>query len=163
MAPIARMTRPRVRSRVLLGVTAAGMTALLAACGGGGNSATGTAPPARSATPGTQVTAGLAEYHITLSAQHFTPGSYTFTAKNDGKTEHALEIEGPGVENRTKGLMPGDSASLTVTLRPGTYTVYCPIDGHKDLGMKTAITVGAAAHAPVNNTPPPTPVPGNGY
>jgi uncharacterized cupredoxin-like copper-binding protein len=30
---------------------------------------------------------------------------------------------------------------MTVTLQKGTYEVYCPVDGHKERGMQTKITV----------------------
>ncbi|WP_460072589.1 cupredoxin domain-containing protein [Streptomyces sp. YKOK-I1] len=142
------MTIPHTRHRVLLGVAAGGLTALLAACGGGGsNSGSGsgatTAPaPSKPAASGTQVTAKLTDFHIQLSTQTFQAGRYTFTAQNMGHHEHALELEGPGGESRSKTLDPGQSTTLTVTLKPGSYQVYCPVDGHKDLGMKTHITVG---------------------
>jgi len=35
----------------------------------------------------------------------------------------------------------GDSASLEVNLKPGTYTVYCPVKDHKTRGMRTMVTV----------------------
>ena len=37
----------------------------------------------------------------------------------------------------------GDSTSFTVTLEDGTYEIYCPVDGHKDMGMVGTLTVGA--------------------
>ncbi len=58
-------------------------------------------------------------------------------------TTHALEIDGPGVSDKASDTVsPGSSTSLTVTLRKGSYELYCPVDGHKDLGMDTTITVG---------------------
>jgi uncharacterized cupredoxin-like copper-binding protein len=160
------MTIPHTRHRLLLGPAAGGLTALLAACGGGGNSndsgsSTGdatTAPQQKPATSGTQVTAELSDFHIKLSTEKFRPGQYTFTAKNTGKHEHALEVEGPGAENRSKTLEPGQSTTLTVTLKSGSYEVYCPVDGHKDLGMKTDITVGGAPAPSKSDTSS-----GNGY
>ncbi|GAA4293054.1 hypothetical protein GCM10023086_03530 [Streptomyces venetus] len=150
------MTIPHTRQRVLLGVAAGGLTALLAACGGGGNGSsaggTTTSPPPKSTTSGTPVTAELTDFHIALSTGKFQPGQYTFTAKNMGQHEHALEIEGPGGENRSKTLDPGQSTTLTVTLKSGSYEVYCPVDGHKDLGMKTSITVGGAPASSGGNT-----------
>ncbi|MFE2147674.1 copper-binding protein [Streptomyces sp. NPDC059456] len=144
--------------RVGLGLAAGALAGLLAACGGGGyGGATGpaatpaapaapvaptpTAPAAPAATP---VTADLSDFHIALSRTAFTPGPYTFTLRNTGHHEHALEIEGPGGEQRSKTLAPGESGTLGITLKGGTYELYCPVDGHKDLGMKTQITVGAA-------------------
>jgi uncharacterized cupredoxin-like copper-binding protein len=60
---------------------------------------------------------------------------------NSGSTTHALEIEGKGVEEETKGIDPGQSAELKVSLKPGKYEIYCPVDGHKEQGMEGAVTV----------------------
>ena len=68
-------------------------------------------------------------------------GTYTFEATNDGGTDHALEIEGNGIEEETDTIGPGESASVTVDLEAGTYEMYCPIDGHRDQGMEGEITV----------------------
>ncbi|MFF0432487.1 cupredoxin domain-containing protein [Streptomyces sp. NPDC004327] len=156
---MASVRTARNGKRLVLGVAAGGLTALLAACGGGGGGNGGgstTTPPPSTSGAGTQVTAELTDFHIKLSTQKFPAGTYTFTAKNMGKHVHGLEIEGNGAENRSKDVSPGQSTTLTVTLKDGTYEVYCPVDGHKDLGMKTSITVGGAAPAPATNNPSPT-------
>ncbi|MEV5971092.1 plastocyanin/azurin family copper-binding protein [Streptomyces sp. NPDC051921] len=141
------MTNRRTRNRVALGLAAGALTALLAACGDGGEDGGGaTTPPPKPTTAGaTQVDADLADFRITLSKQTFEPGAHEFVVKNTGQHEHALEIEGPGGEQKTDPLAPGESATLQVTLKSGTYEIYCPVDGHKDLGMKTEITVGGAS------------------
>ncbi|MGW8768188.1 plastocyanin/azurin family copper-binding protein [Streptomyces sp. NPDC055815] len=164
------MTKPTPRTRALLGLSAAALAGLLAACGGGNgdgsSSGTTTPPPEQKSTAPagtTQVKADLADFKITLSQQTFTPGTYAFAITNTGHHDHALEVEGPGGENRSSTIGPGESTTLTVTLKDGTYEIYCPVDGHKDQGMKTEITV---AGAPVNkpDTTPTTPnTPGNGY
>ncbi|WP_406011152.1 plastocyanin/azurin family copper-binding protein [Streptomyces sp. NBC_00637] len=166
------MTIPRTRNRVLLGVAAGGLTALLAACGSSGNggSDTGTTltpAPAKAGTSATQVTAALTDFHIQLSTQKYRPGAYTFTATNMGHHQHALELVGPGGSDRSKTLDPGQSTALTLTLKSGTYQVFCPIGGHKDLGMDTKITVGGtpapSSGSSNTTTDPDTTSPGNGY
>ncbi|MEC4019809.1 copper-binding protein [Streptomyces sp. H27-D2] len=142
-----------------LGLAAGALAGGLAACGGGGGGSSDTTPPDRSAEPGvTQVTAKLTDFHIALSQKTFKTGAYTFVAKNSGQHDHALEIEGPGGEHRSQTLAPGESGQLKVTLKSGSYKIYCPVDGHKDQGMKTNITVGGAG-GPVNENPPKS----NGY
>ncbi|MFI8965099.1 plastocyanin/azurin family copper-binding protein [Streptomyces sp. NPDC053493] len=145
--------RPRTRNRVALGLSAAALAAFLAACGGGDDNGGGTgttAPPPSATTAAHQVDAALSDFHITLSQKTFEPGDYTFTLKNDGHHDHALEVEGPGGETRSNTIGPGESTTFKVTLKSGTYEVYCPVDGHKDLGMKTEITVGGGGGAPTN-------------
>ncbi|GGU80981.1 hypothetical protein GCM10010275_14750 [Streptomyces litmocidini] len=175
------MTEPRTRA--VLALSAVGLAGVLAACGSGGNgSSSGTTapPPARKSTApagATRVTADLADFRITLSRRTFTPGTYAFVATNTGKHDHALEVEGPGGGNRSGTVAPGGATTLTVTLKAGRYEVYCPVDGHKDLGMKTEITVagapvdksganesGTVPATPANpGTPAPPTSPGHGY
>jgi uncharacterized cupredoxin-like copper-binding protein len=43
-----------------------------------------------------------------------------------------------------RNIEPGKSATLKVDItKPGTYEFYCPIDGHKQQGMKGEIKVGS--------------------
>ena len=70
------------------------------------------------------------------------PGTYIFEAKNTGTFTHALEIEGNGVEAETRQLNAGSSAKIKVEFKsPGTYEMYCPVDGHRAEGMEGKITV----------------------
>jgi plastocyanin len=103
---------------------------LVAGCGASGQ------------TGGTVVTATETEYHIVLSRTSFTPGTYTFVATNRGFVTHSLKIVGPGVNGQHLPILaPGQSASMTVTLRPGSYDVFCQIGRHKQLGMNVIIQV----------------------
>lgn len=95
----------------------------------------------------------MTDFKLIFSRTDLAAGTYTFTAVNQGKAPHALEVSGPGVQNqRTPGnLQPGQSAELTVTLQPGTYEFICPVDSHKERGMDVFITVGGAqAPAPTS-------------
>jgi hypothetical protein len=91
------------------------------------------------------VTVGESEFKLTLSTGSFRPGSYTFHTVNTGKIVHSLEITGPGVAATTPRLDPGQSADLHVALQDGSYDLFCPIGGHKALGMNAEVTVGAVA------------------
>lgn len=96
-----------------------------------------------------QVTVRLSEWNVQLSEQTVAEGSVTFAVTNAGSIPHAFEIEGHGIEKETPTIQPGDSATLTVTLKPGTYEVYCPVgnDSHKKLGMVAQLRVGRPAGA----------------
>ena len=48
----------------------------------------------------------------------------------------------------TKDIQPGQSAKLTVTFKKGAYDIYCPIPGHKALGMNVNITSAVAPPRP---------------
>ena len=91
------------------------------------------------------MTAAEDEFHIKLSQQSFAPGGYTFQATNSGTIPHALTIDGPGLSDVSTGLLkPGQSATMTVNLKAGSYNVYCPVGQHKAEGMSVNITVSGA-------------------
>jgi hypothetical protein len=116
--------------------------------------------------------ASLTDFHIALSPQNLSPGSYTFVVTNNGKVTHALEINGPGVSGQKTGfLQPGQSANLSVNLQNGSYDVFCPVDGHKSLGMNLTMNVGSstggggasgATTMPPSTAPPTTSSSGGG-
>ena len=80
---------------------------------------------------------------ITLDAS----GSYTFHLTNAGQEEHALEIEGQGIEEGTDVIGGGDSADVTLDLADGEYEIYCPVSNHREMGMEGTLTVGGGGGA----------------
>jgi plastocyanin len=108
--------------------------------------ATGAVPRERGARPPrapVTVSVTLSEWKVELSPGTAATGPVTFTITNGGVIPHAFEVEGRGLERETGLIQPGSTATLTLTLRPGTYEVYCPVgeDSHKKLGMDTRFTV----------------------
>ena len=91
----------------------------------------------------------LSEWKVELSSSSITAGPVTFTVTNTGTIPHAFEVEGQGVEQETTVIQPGSSATLTLTLKPGTYEAYCPVgnDSHKKLGMQADLNVVRAGDA----------------
>ncbi len=79
-------------------------------------------------------------------------GAVTFQVKNIGTIIHAFHVEGQGIDKETRQVPAGQSASLTLNLKPGTYDVYCPMSdlSHKKAGMARKLTViaGDAPAAP---------------
>jgi uncharacterized cupredoxin-like copper-binding protein len=69
-------------------------------------------------------------------------GKVEIQVANDGKIPHALEVENKDGEFKTGTIAPGKTASLSATLKPGTYEMYCPIDNHRQQGMEGKLTVG---------------------
>lgn len=67
-------------------------------------------------------------------------GEINFTMENTGAVEHDLIIE--ETDDQIIGeLEPGESASGSVTLEAGTYTLYCAVVGHREAGMEATLDV----------------------
>ena len=67
---------------------------------------------------------------------------------NQGPSSHDLTVNGPGVSNRPPRFSgPAAAKQLTVTLKNGTYDLFCSVPGHRPLGMDTTLIVGSAAVA----------------
>jgi plastocyanin/mono/diheme cytochrome c family protein len=124
-----------------------------AGAGGGGGTAGGTA------TGGSQTTGGgggaaaaagkvavdadpsgdLRFVQKTLSAK---AGKVTFAFTNKSPVPHNFAIKGNGVKaGPTATISGGKTASLTVTLKAGSYEFYCAVPGHEQAGMKGTLTV----------------------
>ena len=55
--------------------------------------------------------------------------------------QHGIAVEGNGVDKDGQIVAPGSTSKITVTLKPGKYEFYCPVDGHKASGMEGTLTV----------------------
>ena len=106
---------------------------------------TGTPPPASS--PAAHASAlklaadpgGALSYNTKrLSAK---AGSVTIAFTNGAPLEHNLTIaQGSKVLGATP-TFAGGAKSLQLTLKPGTYTFYCSVPGHRQAGMEGTLTV----------------------
>jgi phosphohistidine phosphatase SixA/plastocyanin len=106
-------------------------------------SAVGAQPDSAGAMPASQregassVSVRLSEWKLELSQLTVPTGEIEFTVMNGGTMLHAFEIEGQGLEKELEPIKIGATSTLRLTLPPGTYEVYCPIDSgaHKKMGM----------------------------
>jgi plastocyanin len=128
--------------RTLALVVVAGVAAL-AGCGAEEESAETAAPAS-----GAARTIEIRETEFALDPSTVSldrAGTYAFRAVNDGSVDHALELEGNGIEEETETIGAGESAELTVELSEGTYELYCPVGNHRGQGMAGRVVVGAGA------------------
>jgi plastocyanin len=113
-----------------------------AADGTGSAPATGGSSDTPADTPAGTLTATESEFAIELSSRELTAGTYTVTVDHVGQGTHSLTIRGPGgVDVTSDTLQGGQSTTMTVTLQPGEYEVFCPIGNHRGMGMDTTLTV----------------------
>lgn len=83
------------------------------------------------------------EMSISLDRSQLKAGTVTFVVQNNGFMTHDFAIRGNGIDEKTPMLDSGESATLTVDLKPGTYTYECTMPGHADAGMTGTFTVSA--------------------
>ena len=139
-------------SRVHLGIVAS-IALSVAACSGG-----------TAAAPAKAVNITVSEFKIAADAIKVAAGDVSFTIKNDGKATHEFVVvrtdlapealpknaDGEVTEggpltavDEVENIAPGTSKTLTVTLAPGKYAVFCNLPGHYAGGMHSGFDVVA--------------------
>ena len=146
------MTRPAPLAALAL----AGALAV-AACGGDEQ-------PEPAADPaGATLTVTETDFALEPSAARVPrAGAVRIEVVNRGRTTHALAIETPEGTKSTGTIAPGRSGKLSVRLPAGRHVWYCPVGGHRELGMRGTIAVGDAGPAP-ESEPPAREAPSGGY
>jgi plastocyanin len=139
--------------------------ALIAGCGGGSSSGSsssggggyGSQAPAKStattaaAAPAASSGGKVAIKAVESNGLSFDPktlkakaGTVTITMDNpSGDSQpHAVSVEGPGgVAASGQIAQPGSTSEVSLKLKPGKYTFFCPVDGHRAAGMEGTLTV----------------------
>ena len=140
--------------------------ALNAGCGsddssssGGGGGGYGSQTPAKTTAKSTTAAAApaassgkrLAIKAVESNGLSFDPktlkakaGTVTITMDNpsDDSLQHAVSVEGPGgVAASGQIAQPGSTSKVTLKLKPGKYTFFCPVGSHRAAGMEGTLTV----------------------
>jgi uncharacterized cupredoxin-like copper-binding protein len=140
-----RACRPALLLACLAGVAAA------AGCGSTGT-VTGTNADVKQ--PDATVKLAMDEYRLKpATARASRAGLISIEASNAGRQYHALRVVVPGkasptgspaelaAEEEIGEINPGDTETLNITLKPGTYKWYCPLSNHRRLGMRGKLVV----------------------
>jgi plastocyanin len=117
-------------SRPALLVAAA---AALAVAGCGGSAAAG-AKLSLAADPG-----GKLRYD--KKTLHARAGKVTIAMANPSSLSHSVAIEGNGVDAAGEVVAKDGTSIASAALKPGTYTFYCAVPGHREAGMQGTLTV----------------------
>jgi plastocyanin len=133
--------------RALLAGFAAALALVVAGCGGGGSSSS----TSSSSTAGTAAGGGGAKLSLkadasgklafnkkTLSAP---AGKVSIVMVNPSQTSHSVAIQGTGVNAAGKIVGHGGISTVSATLKPGNYTYFCTVPGHRAAGMEGTLTV----------------------
>jgi uncharacterized cupredoxin-like copper-binding protein len=88
----------------------------------------------------------LSEWKIDMKSDTVKAGAVIFRVTNEGGMNHGFYVRGEGVDKGTREIPVRQSASLAVTLKPGTYEIFCPMsdDSHQLAGMKKTLVVTPA-------------------
>lgn len=103
---------------------------------GGGGEAEGGGSTVKIATPtGTDLS-------YTTKSATAKAGPVTIAFNNPQELQHDVAIENSSGETvgQTE-LVAGGEASTSVNLKPGKYTFYCTVPGHREAGMEGTLTV----------------------
>ena len=154
------MTSP-FRGRALAASALVVPALALAACGSSNKSSSnastigGKAQPAATTAATTAAPAGGGAGAVQLAADpsgalkfdkttlNAKAGRVTIAMKNPSSLPHGIAVEGHGVDKGSAkdAVTAGGTATVTAVLKPGRYVFYCPVDGHKQAGMKGVLVV----------------------
>jgi plastocyanin len=127
----------------------------LAACGGGDDNET-TTPAATTTTTTTQAGGGAggggggtislaadpSQLAFTQTSLSAPAGKDTIEFDNPSATGHDVCVEdSSGNELGCSDVIEQSKTSLSLDLKPGTYTYFCSVPGHQDAGMEGTLTV----------------------
>src|SRR5215208_7228991 len=88
----------------------------------------------------------MTEYKVSPLTSYVKPGKLTITARNEGKLAHNVAVirEGDVIVGRSSTMNPGQTATIKVSLDPGTYRVLSSLSNDDPLGINGYIVVKAA-------------------
>jgi uncharacterized cupredoxin-like copper-binding protein len=75
------------------------------------------------------------------SSASATAGNVTLRMKNASSTPHDIAVTGGGVNQIGKVVTSGGVSDVKANLKPGKYTFYCSVPGHRQAGMVGTLTV----------------------
>ncbi len=136
-----------------LGLVALGIAAslALAACGGGDDNGGSTTAATSTTSTTTQAAGGGATINLAADPDQLAydttslsapAGKDTIDFDNPSATGHDVCVEdSSGKELGCSDVIAQDKTTLSVDLKPGTYTYFCSVPGHEAAGMKGTLTV----------------------
>jgi plastocyanin len=104
-------------------------------------------------TAGTTLVVLVQEGSVAVQAQSIPAGPAILTIENRGTEVHNLFVEGEGINRAAEDTIgAGQTGTLDVNLKAGTYTFYCPIGDHRTKGEEAKVVVGTASDTPATGT-----------
>jgi uncharacterized cupredoxin-like copper-binding protein len=112
-------------------------------------STTAQAPPSSSAASGGSKASGALKLaadpggalKFNKSSLTAKAGKVSISMTNPSSIPHGVSVEGNGVDKEGQVVNKGGTSTVSVALKPGKYTFYCPVPGHRQAGMEGSLTV----------------------
>jgi plastocyanin len=76
-----------------------------------------------------------------FAAAEAPAGKLTIESVNDQPTDHNIAVDGGGVDEKGPVVKDGATSTIEVDLKPGEYSFYCSVPGHREGGMEGKLTV----------------------
>lgn len=115
---------------------------VLAGCGGGSSKKTTVQPSSPKGDGATlALSADKSQLKFDKSALSAPAGKVTIDMKNPSALQHDVAIEGHGTNVIGKVVGQGGTSTVNATLKPGKYTFFCSVDGHRQAGMQGTLTI----------------------
>lgn len=136
------------RRLTLLAGAASALALAVAGCGGDDDAGGGKASSAPAPAPATGAARRLGlkadpggELRYDKKTLDAKAGPVTIVMSNSAPLSHDVSIEGDGVDEHGEVVGQGGTSKVTADLKPGTYTFYCSVPGHRQGGMEGTLTV----------------------
>lgn len=153
------------RTHSVLAAGAAVAVLAVAGCGGGGSSSSSggaSAPAASTPAPSSssggsttssssstsssggktlKIAADKTQLKFNTSSLSAKAGTVTITMSNPSQIPHGVAITGNGVNKIGSTVGNGGTSTVSIKLKPGKYTFYCPVPGHRQAGMQGTLVV----------------------
>jgi plastocyanin len=68
-------------------------------------------------------------------------GNVRIVLSNPAPVPHNVSLEGPGLDKEGPTVQKGGNSQVQAKLKPGKYTFYCSVPGHRQAGMEGTLTV----------------------
>jgi plastocyanin len=69
-------------------------------------------------------------------------GNVRITMSNPSPVGHNIALEGPGLAAKAGPVVQkGGASEIEAAVKPGSYTFFCSVDGHRQAGMQGTLTV----------------------
>jgi len=146
------MTRHRIRFALLLALLLLAVTLVVTACGSKSSSSSSASSGTTTQAAGSGGSGGggttlklsadpSGAFKFDKTSLTAPAGVVTIVMTNPSSTPHGVAVNGNGVDQTGSIVSSGGQSKVTMTLKAGTYTFFCPVPGHEQAGMKGTLTI----------------------